>query len=260
MALSPNGKTVVSAGYDGQVKLWDVETGKVVAKWTGNTESVWSVCWSASGERVLSGSRGGTARVWNAKTGKTILTFETGHKSVFAVIYSPDNKQIATGGYNEHAAKIWDTKTGELLATLKHDNIVCSLAWTSDGKKLISGSNGPIRIFDTATWQQITILEGHAVVYAITLSRNERLLASASWDNTARLWNLDTNLPIGPLLQHKSPVECAAFSTDEKMLVTGGYDEDVYAWDIHTILKTADLDLPIGTNIVSANISPILSH
>ncbi|KAG2337654.1 WD40 repeat-like protein [Suillus weaverae] len=247
MALSPNGKTVVSGGYDGKVKLWDVETGKVVVRWTGSTESVWSVCWSADGNRVGSGSWDGTTRVWDVKTGETVLTIKTGHQSVWAVIYSPDNTQIATGGNDETAAKIWDANTGELIATLKHDWIVESLAWTSDGEKLISASYGPIRIFDTATWQEIAILKGHAVVYAITLSQNERFLASASWDRTARLWNLDTNLPVGPPLQHQDEVECAAFSTDGKVLVTGCNDKNVYAWDIHTILKTAGLE-DLGTD------------
>ncbi|KAG1723217.1 quinon protein alcohol dehydrogenase-like superfamily [Suillus lakei] len=62
IALSPNGKTVASGGYDGKVRLWDIETGKVVAKQSGHTEVVESVRWSADGERVLSGCLKGTAR------------------------------------------------------------------------------------------------------------------------------------------------------------------------------------------------------
>ncbi|KAG2343317.1 WD40 repeat-like protein [Suillus weaverae] len=252
MALSPNGKTVISGSGDGTVRLWDVETGKVVAKWTGNAESVPSVCWSAGGKRVLSGSEDGTARVWNVKTGKTILKIKTGHESVRAVIYSPDQTKIATGG-NEYGVKIWDTKTGKLIATLKHDWTVCSLAW---GEKLVSGSYGSIGIFDTATWRLIAILGGHkGWVTAISLSQDNCLLASTSDDKTARLWNLGTNLSVGPPLQHEDGVECAAFSTDGKMLVTGCNDKNVYGWDIHTILKTAGLELPIVTNIQPSTFS-----
>jgi WD40 repeat protein len=204
------------------VRLWDVETGKVVAKWTGHTNySVLSVCWSAGGDRVVSGSSDGTARVWNAKTGEEILNIKTGYMSVYTVKYSPDNTQIATGGYSDYAAaQIWDAKTGKLIATLGHDDIVFSLAWTSDGKKLITASHGPIRIFDTATWKQTGTLEGHTnYVNAISLSGNNyRLIATASDDKTVRIWNLDTNLPVGPPLQHKHKVYSTAFSANGRVL------------------------------------------
>jgi WD40 repeat protein len=137
------------------------------------------------------------------------------------------------------------------------------LAWTSDGKELISGSYGPIRIFDTATWQQIAILEGHTstIVKAISLSPNNRLLASASYDKTARLWNLDTNLPVGPPLQHEQGLHSVALSPDAKVLFTACQSKNVYAWDIYAILKEAGLEdlLSIGTNIVSVNASAALS-
>ncbi|KAG1825345.1 WD40-repeat-containing domain protein [Suillus variegatus] len=247
MALSPSGKTIVSGSYDGKVELWDVETGKVVARWTGHTryELVTSVCWSADGKRVLSGSWDGTARVWDVhvKTGKTILTIQTGHFDVYTAIYSPDQTQIGTGGYNEDAVKIWDAQTGELLATLKHESIVFNLAWTSDGKKLISAGYGPIRIHDTTTWQQVATLEGHTYwVNIINLFKNDRLLVSASDENTVRLWNLDTNLQVGPPIQHDHRLICAALSADGKLLVTGSEDKNAYVWDIHAILKDAGLE------------------
>jgi WD40 repeat protein len=187
------------------------------------------------------------------------LTIRTGHQWVNAVIYSPDAKKIVTGGRDEDAVKIWDAKTDKLLKKLKQDDAVWSLAWTSDGKKLICGSL-QIRIFNTATWEEIIILKpGHRhFVYAITLSRNERLLASASLDNTTRLWNLDTNLPVGPPLQHENNVRCAALSADGKLLVTGCQNRNLYTWAIHPILKKAGLDdqLPNGINIVGISTSP----
>ncbi|KAG2069933.1 WD40 repeat-like protein [Suillus decipiens] len=251
MALSPNSKTVVSGSGDGKVKLWDVDTGKVVAKWKGNTfGGVLSVCWSVDGSRVLCGSSHGTARVWDVKTCKTILELETGHLCVYTVTYSPDNAQIATGGFKE-GVQIWDAKMGELLAILEHDQTVCSLAWSST--ELISASYGPIRIFDTATWEEIAILDGHPMVNAISLSQNNRLLASASDEKVACLWNLYTNLPVGPPLQHEDHVECAAFSADGKVLVTGCDDKNVYVWDVHAILGEAGLQdlLATDTDIVT---------
>ncbi|KAG1847244.1 WD40-repeat-containing domain protein [Suillus tomentosus] len=261
MALSPNGRTIVSGSGDRRVKLWDVETGKLIAKWIGHTERVSSVCWSADDKQVLSGSFDGTARVWDVETGKTILIIETGHEDVWTVIYSPDHTQIGTGGHNQSAVKIWNAETGKLLATLKHDMTI-SLAWMSDGKKLISSSSSDlIRIYDTTAWEQIAILEGHTdLVTAITLSQNDRLLVSAS-DNTVRLWNLDTNLPVGPPIQHEDEVICAALSADGKVLVTGSSDGNAYIWDIHSILKDAGLeDLVLSIPHVSPDTSCFSNH
>ena len=256
IALSPNGKTVASGSGDGKVRLWDVEMKKVVAKWTGHTDIMRSLCWSVDGERVVSGSNDTTMRVWDVESGDTFLgPIKTGHEYVSAVIYSPDTTKIATGGYNEDALKIWDAKTGNLLSTIKHDSQVGSLAWTSDQKKIITGSGrGSIRIFDTAMWHQIAILEGHTgVVYSLSLFRNDRLLASGSWDNTARLWNLDTNLPVGSPIQHEDAVFSAAISADGKQLVTGCGDNNAYVWDIHTTLKDASLEDLLSIHDVSVN-------
>jgi WD40 repeat protein len=127
IALSPNNTIVASGGQDRTVRLWEVETGKVITKWTGHTDYVMSVCWSADGKRVLSGSLDETVRVWDVKTGETVMAIKTGHLHVWAVISSPDNAKFATGGFKD-GIKIWDAKTGELfIIKLKHDQTVCSL-------------------------------------------------------------------------------------------------------------------------------------
>ena len=264
IALSRNGKTVASGGRSGKVRLWDVETEKVVARWTGHTEGTMSLRWSVDGERVVSGSGDGTTRVWDVESGDTVLgPIKTGHERVYAVIYSPDTTKIATGGVREDALKIWDAKTGNLLSTIKFDSPVWSLAWTSDQKKTIAGSGeGSIRIFDTATWQQIAILEGHTFfVSCLSLFQNDRLLASGSVDETARLWNLDTNLPVGPPIQHHDLVYSAAISADGKQLVTGCADNNAYVWDkIHTTLKDAGLEDLLYTHDVNTSTIALSPH
>ncbi|KAG2744016.1 WD40 repeat-like protein [Suillus brevipes Sb2] len=243
IALSPDGRTIARTGKDGDcysVGLWDFETRKIIAEWTGHVSNICALCWSADGERVASAFWDGTARIWDVDSRKTMLSIKTGHEWMRAVMYSPDSSKLATGGDGEDFARIWDAKTGELLNTPKHDSVVSSLGWTSDGQKLISGSFGSIRIFDTATWEQIAILEGHTWhVYAISLSPNNRLLTSASFDKTARLWNLDTNLQVGPPLHHEQSLYSAALSPDGKVLVTACENNNAYAWDVYSILKEA---------------------
>jgi WD40 repeat protein len=252
IALSPDGKKVVSGSEDGGVRLWDVDTCKVIVKWTRHTGAVRSVRWSRGGQRVVSGSEDGTVREWDVEKGETVLgPIETGHEHMIAVVYSPDMTMFATSGRygsnfdSESKIKIWDLKTGKLVATLKEHTIgVRCLAWTPDGKMLISGSDDhSIRTWNTSNWKQIAVFDGHTkYVYGIAISPNGRILASASIDETARLWNLDNNQPINLPLNHTDIVTVVSFSADGKLLATGCDDFNAYTWDVSAILKQAGLD------------------
>jgi len=235
IALSPNSKRVASGSEDGTVKLWEVETGKVIARWTEHSDCVASVCWSPIDERVLSGSWDGTARVWNVESGETMLgPIQTEQEYVFVVAYSPDGSKFATGGYSS-ALKIWDSSTGKFLQALGGDDAVVCLTWTSDGKKLIFCLSTSIKIFDTDTWQQIAVLKGHkTAISAIALSRDDRLLASTSGygHDQTHLWDLDKNVQIGLPLHHEKEVYCALFSADGMHLVTGCGDTNAYMWTV----------------------------
>jgi WD40 repeat protein len=179
-----------------------------------------------------------------------LASIETGHGEVYAVVYSPDTTLIATGGWdgrddNECSIKIWDAKTGKLVATLKgHTGAVWCLAWTKDGKTLISGSaDSLIRTWNTTKWKQTAVLDEHTnIVYAIAISLNDRILASVSQDKTARLWNLDNGQPISSPLHHADEVNCVSFSAGGRQLATGCDDKNAYIWDVAAILQEAGLD------------------
>ncbi|KIK37061.1 hypothetical protein CY34DRAFT_477756, partial [Suillus luteus UH-Slu-Lm8-n1] len=171
MVLSPHSKKVASGNRDGTVKLWNVDTGKVIKTWTGHTKWVNSVCWSPDGGQVVSGSNDGTFRVWDIESGKTILGPIKAGDDVGAVCYSPDANMIATG-LGSHGLRIWDANSGKLLKSFEG---VCScLAWTLDGKTLIAGGSK----IDTATWTVVDLCKDYVDVVSVT--PNDRILATTS--------------------------------------------------------------------------------
>jgi WD40 repeat protein len=248
-ALSPDGQKIVSLGG-----LRDIDTGELEIEWTEDMGIFQSVCWNREGGRVMSGYWNGTAREWDVESGKIVRVIETGIKEMNAVIFSPDSTMFATGGgritLEEESLKIWDVKSGKLVTNLKLSAVYC-LAWTPDGKTLISGLfDSSIRLWNTTTWQQIAVLTGHInVVHDIAISPNGRILASASWDHTARLWNLENGQPIGSPLQHAQRVDCVSFSTDGKLLATGCWDNNAYSWDISGMVREAGLDELLLPNV-----------
>jgi len=254
IASSPDGKKIVSGSGDGAVRLWDIDTGKVIAKLAGHTDRVSSVCWNRDGRRMVSGSEDGTARVWD--DGKIILgPIKTGLTNVKAVIYSPDMTMIATGGHSKKKQfiKIWDANTAKLIIHLKgHTLSVHCLAQTVDGKTLISGSyDGSIRTWNTTTWEQIAVFtEYTGSVYGIAISPNGRILASALSDRTVRLWDLEDGEPISLPLYHASAVTCVSFSTDGRILATGCKDKNAYTWNISKIVSKAGFaDILLDFNV-----------
>ena len=100
------------------------------------------------------------------------------------------------------------------------------------------------------------MLTGHtSSVSGIAISPNGRILASASIDNTARLWNLDNGQPIGSPIQHTDAVDCLSFLTDGKQLATGCWDKNAYTWDISAIVEEAGLSELLNPNVSWLTIS-----
>ena len=92
---------------------------------------------------------------------------------------------------------------------------------------------------------------GHSdLVCAVVPSPDNRILASASYDHTLRLFDLKAKQPMGQPLQHSAELSCAAFATGGTLLATGTCDGMIYVWEISSLFSGATEDVTnVGTHI-----------
>ena len=112
VAFSRDGKTILTGGLDGTVRLWDAVTGLPRGRSLDVQVQVWAVALSPDGKCILIGSRDGTARLWNTVTGQPRGEPMVHPDAVLAVAFSPDGKTILTG-CRDQRARLWDTATGK---------------------------------------------------------------------------------------------------------------------------------------------------
>ena len=235
IAFSPDDKTIVSGGWDHQLKIWNIDEGNdSLRSLQGKTYWICSADISPDGEFVVSGSDDKTLKLWNVESGKIIKTF-TGHDNwVWTVAFSPDGKLLASGSFDK-TVRLWNIHSGECLHTLKgHVNWVWAVAFSPDRKYLVSGSDDKaVKMWDVKTGEMLKEFKNKDSkwVRSVAFSPNSDLIASGSDDSKIRIWDVETE-KANFLEGHSDRVRSVAFSPDGKTLASASYDKTVKIWDI----------------------------
>ena len=189
---------------------------------------------------LAGGSNQGKIWLWNLQDKSTDPIIIKGHNGpIDAITFSNNNQWIVTGSTDDKEVKIWNMKLNN-LATQNVSNFTSFsdliITFSPDGNWLATAEDSLIflRLINSLNNPPI-ILRGHEDgIVELAFSPDKQWLASASLDNTARLWNINSiaSEPESLVLAHNDRVLGIKFSSDGRWLATGSYDKTVRLWHI----------------------------
>jgi WD40 repeat protein/tRNA A-37 threonylcarbamoyl transferase component Bud32 len=235
VALSPDGRLLLTGGDDRVARLWETATGRPVGEPLTHGGPVEHVAFSPDGKMALTAAKDGTARLWDTATGKALGQPLSHTDAIRAIAFSIDGLLAATGS-NDATARLWDVPSGRPHGEpLRHEGAVRGLAFSPDGRQLLTGSNDKTaRLWDVATGKPVLVLHHRKPVPGVAFRPDGQVVATGSEDRTACEWDARSGQPLGPPLPHDDEVARVAYSPDGSLLLTAQWSNRVFLWDAGT--------------------------
>jgi len=291
LAFSPNGRELAFTSEDGWVRVRDVRTGGLVlARRVGRASTV---VFSDDGRRLLVTGTGGAAQVldladgtpscvlgarrfpaadaqlagryaivvrsgnafvWDWRRCRLVHTAKGVGKAAVRVVVDETGRRAAF--LSGRHATVVATPSGRVLHRLTHPGEITSLAFSADGRRIVTGGRDQhARVWSGTTGRLLRILTGHrGPVQAVAITPDGATVATGSTDGTARIWDVTTGV-VAAILPQSNFVTAVDFSDDGRSVLTASADRTARVW------ATAD-GRPIATlaghtdAVVDAQFSP----
>lgn len=162
-AFSPDNRVLAVAGADDKIHILYRNGLGTAAVLPGHKGGVNALVFSRDGSRLASGGSDHSVKIWDAKGWKLVKTIPAGRYDVSALAYSPSSRFLAFGGvltedntpyrYNDSELMVWDFTGGKKISLQGHHGAILSLAFSPDGKWLVSGSaDKTVKVWDPKTF------------------------------------------------------------------------------------------------------------
>ncbi|XP_071951728.1 periodic tryptophan protein 2 homolog [Antedon mediterranea] len=203
VAYSPDGQYLATGGEDAKVKVWSM-CGYCFVTFSEHTAGVTDVEFSKRGQVVVSASLDGTVRAFDLHRYRNFKTFTSPRPTQFSSLaLDVSGDIVCASAQDTFEVFVWSMQNGRLL-------------------EVLSGHEGPIA--------------------SIHFSPVAALLATASWDNTVKLWDVFENKGSRETLHLSTDALCVAFRPDGKELAVGTLDSQITFWDVENATQTGSVE------------------
>lgn len=251
-AFSPDGKSLVTAGWDRTLRHWDIASAKEIGQTKLHTRY-------GPGFSDQLSPDGATFATYNGARQIHLLDPATGRERCSPIpitpqplAFSPDGRVLATAEPLRNEIVLWEVVTGKRRGSLNVTTFpICDISFSCDGRLLLvhaqeKDSSRFMALWDLVGGEQIQRLEVERPTWACFSPDGKVLAIPDDIDNAVVLWDWQANHLLCRLKGHLQPVFCLTFSPDGKTLASGSADHTVLVWDLARVLKetvdSADLD------------------
>lgn len=255
--FTPDGDRLLTASDDKNVCQWDVSklAGDPAAValleplQLKHTDSVISLDLSANGRLALTACDEGKLRIWDVAKGVLVRTFDSTASPVSGAAISRNGRLALSVHADERVVRIWNVETGSALPSGDNagsdafldfnqlEGLVWSARFSNDGNSLLTVGGNEARLWDMrrelpgSSGREIMTFSPHTAVASANFSPDGQRIVTASWDNSARIWNTETGADELKLRGHSGSVNSAVYSPKGEFVLTASDDRTAKLWD-----------------------------